>query len=62
VGAGSIVRGAGGKLLPAARLGVSILTSYKHGENESLPEMVCRIDKCDPSIKVIPDKPRKPER
>jgi RHS repeat-associated protein len=60
--AASIARGVGGKVLPAAGLGVSILTSYKHGENESLPEMVCRIEKCDPSIKVIPDKPRKPER
>jgi len=62
VGAGSIVRGAGGKLLPAAGLGVSILTSYKHGENESLPETVCRIEKCDPSIKVIPDNPKRQQR
>jgi hypothetical protein len=61
VGVGSIA-GAGAKLLPAAGLGVSILTSYRHGENESIPEMVCRIEKCDPSIKVVPDKPRKPER
>jgi len=60
--AASIARGAGGRLLPAAGLGVSILTSYKHGENESLPETVCRIEKCDPSIKVIPDNPKRQQR
>ena len=47
------------KLFPAAGVALDILTSYKHGENESLPEMVCRIEKCDPTIKVVPDKPKR---